>query len=71
MAPAARASRRSGAGSHPGKSLREGAPNAQGPTGRVEKVPPLTACLTEDGVAAVFPTALDLCASLGLRRLDQ
>lgn len=50
--------------------LRLGAPNAQLPTGQVEEVPPLTACLTEHGVASVFPTDLDVCASLGLRRLD-
>lgn len=51
--------------------LQLGEPGAQGPTGRVEEVPPLTACLTEDGVAAVFPTNRDVCESLGLRGLDQ
>jgi hypothetical protein len=51
--------------------LRLGAPNAQPPTGRTEEVPPLTACLTRDGVAAVFPTSQDVCASLGLQRLAE
>jgi hypothetical protein len=51
--------------------LQLGAPNAHGPTGRLEKVPPLTACLTQEGVAAVFPTERDVCSSLGLRGLDQ
>jgi len=45
--------------------------NAQDPTGQVEAVPPLTACLTEHGVAAVFPTDQDVCASLGLRGLTR
>lgn len=51
--------------------LRPGAPNAMPLTNEVEEVPPLTACLTEDGIAAVFPTELDVCASLGLRGLKQ
>jgi hypothetical protein len=51
--------------------LQPGAPNAQGPTGHIEQVPPLTACLTEDGVAAVFPTAREICEGLGLQRLGQ
>jgi hypothetical protein len=50
--------------------LRLGEPNALGPTGQVEEVPPLTPCLTEDGVAAVFPTNRDVCTSLGMLRLD-
>lgn len=51
--------------------LRPGAQQAMEPTGRIEPVPPLTACLTPDGVAAVFPTDLDVCASLGLRGLEE